>query len=86
MARIFSIQFLHEDIPQTAMVSVRSTPFFIEYKISMMNEEVLKMLPGNTIISSSPNQFVFANAAFDESTELMQDIIRAISNHSHTLA
>jgi hypothetical protein len=86
MARIFSIHFLHEGLTQTGMVAVRKTPFFIEYTISMLDEEIVALLPGSKILSYSSNHFVFANATLDHSTELMRNIINAISQHAHSLA
>jgi hypothetical protein len=35
MARIFSIRFAHEGREHHAMISVRQTPFFAEYAVSM---------------------------------------------------
>jgi len=86
MARIFSINFLHEGLPQSGMVTVRNTPFFVEYTISMLEDEVAGQLPGTKILSSSASEFVFANATHDEPTELMRNIILAVSQHSHSLA
>jgi hypothetical protein len=84
MARIFSIQFDYDGVPQTAMVSVRDTPFFTEYTISMLNEEVLQQLPGNKIISTAPQYFTFLNTPVLEQTPLMEAIINAVSQHLQT--
>ena len=80
MARIFSINFTHDGYEHTAMVTVRTTPFFTEY--SLMMEEVLsEQLPGTKIISTPSNALVFANATFDETTPLMTELIHAVRLH-----
>ena len=84
MARIFSIHFSHEGYPLTAMVSVRNTPFFTEYTIGMLPDEIAEELPGNKIISTGQNQLIFANATLDHSTELMQNILKAVADHLQT--
>ena len=84
MARIFSINFTYENIPLTAMVAVRQTPFFLEYTLSMLPDEVMEQLPGNKIISTGPNQLIFANATMDETTDLMKDILNAVTYHLQT--
>jgi hypothetical protein len=84
MARIFSIHFSHEGYPHTAMVSVRNTPFFTEYTIGMLPDEIAEELPGNKIISTGQNQLIFANATLDHSTELMQNILKAVADHLQT--
>lgn len=81
MARIFSIEFTYEGITHNAMVSVRPTPFFTEYSISMLQDDIQRQLPGNTIISTGPNQFRFQDQKGKECTELMEEIIRAVSHH-----
>ena len=84
MARIFSINFTYENMPLTAMISVRQTPFFMEYTISMLPSDVMLQLPGNKLISTGPNQLIFANATLDESTPLMNEIVRAVADHLQT--
>lgn len=84
MARIFTINFTYENAPLTAMIAVRQTPFFMEYTISMLPSEIMQQLPGNKIISTGPNQLIFANATLDESTELMNEILRAVVGHLQT--
>ncbi|HZH00214.1 MAG TPA: hypothetical protein VEY32_03980 [Flavisolibacter sp.] len=84
MARIFSIHFSHEGYPHTAMVSVRNTTFFTEYTIGMLPDEIAEELPGNKIISTGQNQLIFANATLDHSTELMQNILKAVADHLQT--
>lgn len=81
MARIFSIEFTYEGITHNAMVSVRPTPFFTEYSISMLPDDIQRQLPGNIIISGGPNQFRFRDQKDKVGTELMEEIIRAVSQH-----
>jgi hypothetical protein len=66
------------------MVSVRNTPFFTEYTIGMLPDEITNQLPGNKLITTGNNKLIFANATLDESTELMQDIIQAVEDHLQT--
>jgi hypothetical protein len=84
MARIFSINFFHDGYPLTAMVSVRVTPFYTEYSIGMLPDEIAQELPGNKIIATGQNQLIFANATLDHSTELMQNILIAVADHLQT--
>jgi hypothetical protein len=84
MARIFTINFTYENAPLTAMISVRQTPFFMEYTLSMLPDEVMALLPGNKIISTGPNQLIFANATLDESNQLMKEVLNAVSFHLQT--
>jgi hypothetical protein len=81
MARIFSIQFLHQDLLQNAMVSMRTTPFFVEYTVSMLDEAIAGQLPNNKIISTSKNSFVFSDSTEANSPQLMQSLIQAIAGH-----
>ena len=83
MARIFNIYFEFEGTVYNAVVSVRSTPFFTEYTLNNFNDELLLLLPGNKILSHSPGHFVFKNASGDDSTVLMNSIIKAVSEHMH---
>lgn len=64
-----------------AMVSVRTTAFFTEYTLNF-DEELTELLPGNKIISTSPEHFIFQHASSSESTPLMKEIIRAVSQHA----
>lgn len=84
MARIFTINFTHENTLLTAMIAVRQTPFFMEYTLSMLPREIMLQLPGDKIISTSPNHLIFANATLDESSELMSEILRAVAEHLQT--
>lgn len=63
------------------MVSVRNTPFFTEYTLNF-DEELMQQLPGNKIISASSGHFVFQHASSLESTPLMKEIIKAVSQQS----
>ena len=44
MAHLFSIQFDYQGISHNALVNVRTTPFFTEYHLGMLNEDVLNQL------------------------------------------
>lgn len=85
MARIFTIRFTYENTLHNAMVFVKETPFFIEYKLNMLDVHLLNLLPSNKIISSSPGQFTFTDAYGFENHDLMNEIIRAISEHIHSV-
>lgn len=63
------------------MVTVRTTPFFIEYVLSGLEANLLLLLPGNTIISPSPKQFHFSNATPENSKVLMNILIKAVEEH-----
>jgi hypothetical protein len=80
MARIFSINFSYEGFERSAMISVRPTPFFTEYSITMLDEDLAAQLPGNKIIASG-KELVFANAAADPPTSLMQRILHVVADH-----
>ena len=84
MARIFSINFIHDGEEHTAMVTVRTTPFFTEYSL-MIDEILSKQLPGTKIISTTSDALVFANATFDETTPLMTELINAVRLHIQML-
>ena len=81
MARLFSIYFEYLGVPYSAMVSVRSTPFFNEYILNHFDDSLIRMLPGNKIISTTSGNFIFQNADGMEYTPLMQTILRAVSRH-----
>jgi hypothetical protein len=83
MARIFNIYFRYNDSTYNAVVSVRSTPFFIEYTLNNLGEELIQLLPGNKIVSRGPQDFIFQDAAPGHSTDLMNAIIRAVAEHLH---
>ena len=81
MARIFNIYFTHDDQMHNAVVSVRNTPFFTEYTLTNFSEDLLKLLPGNKILSKAPDHFIFQNASDENSSKLMKEIIRAVAEH-----
>jgi hypothetical protein len=81
MARIFSIQFDFEGIVHSAMISVHTTPFFTEYSINMLDEELMQQLPGNKIVSTDPNHLAFMNTPAIEASPLMKCILHAVANH-----
>lgn len=83
MVRIFNIYFNYDDVLRSAIVSVRTTPFFIEYTLGNMDEDLQMLLPGNKIISQAPGQFFFQNSLPEHSNILMNVIIKSISNHLH---
>ena len=66
-----------------AVVSVRSTPFHTEYTLNNFDDELLELLPGNKILSKSPDHFVFQDASSENSILLMNSIIRAVAEHMH---
>jgi hypothetical protein len=67
------------------MVSVRTTPFYMEYTLSNLQEEILKQLPGNKIISPSARKFIFPNATPEHNRTLMDAIINAVTMHLQTV-
>jgi len=83
MARIFNIYFNYNNATYNAMVSVRTTPFFTEYTLDF-DEELMQLLPGNKIISTSPDHFIFQHASSQECNPLMKEIIRAVSQQAQT--
>ncbi|HTM91727.1 MAG TPA: hypothetical protein VL095_04880 [Flavisolibacter sp.] len=83
MARIFNIYFAFDGMMHNAVVSVRTTPFHIEYTLNNFDDELLELLPGNKILSKSPGQFVFQNTSPENSIDLMNAIIKAVSEHMH---
>ena len=83
MARIFTINFFYDDNYYNAVVSVRNTPFFVEYTLTNFNEDLLQKLPGNKIISKEQGHYIFQNATSEHSETLMKSIIKAVSEHMH---
>ena len=81
MARLFSIYFEYLGVPYTAMISVRTTPFFNEYVLNHFDDSLIKMLPGNKIISTPSGSLQFMPSCEMESTPLMKAILRAVSSH-----
>lgn len=66
------------------MVSVRTTPFFTEYSINMLDEELMQQLPGNKIVSTDSNHLAFMNTSAREASPLMECILNAVSQHLQT--
>jgi len=85
MARIFSIQFYYKELLHNAMISVRETPFFTEYKVSLLNDAFKNELSSDKIISTAQGHFAFANVLLQNYSGLMKEIIKAISYHIHSL-
>ncbi len=83
MARIFNIYFTYNNRLRSAMVSVRTTPFFTEYTLRF-DEDLMQLLPGNKIISTSAEHFIFQHTSSQDATPLMQEIIKAVSQHTQT--
>jgi hypothetical protein len=82
MARVFNIYFSFNNAMRNAIVTVRTTPFFTEYTLNF-DEELLQELPGNKIISTSANHFIFQHASSNELSPLMKEILAAVSQHIH---
>ena len=85
MARIFTIRFTYEEVQHNAIVFVKETPFFVEYKLNMLDINLLKLLPSDRIISSTHDHYKFVNSKEDEPSDLMKEIIKAINEHIHTV-
>lgn len=81
MARIFTIQFSYNDETYNTVVSVKTTPLFIEYTLHNLDFDILTRLPGNKIVSPSPKQFLFPNTGAQHSKELMNAIIKSMMVH-----
>jgi hypothetical protein len=47
------------------------------------DEEILQALPGNKIISTSADHFIFQHASAHEPNPLMKEILSAVSQHIH---
>lgn len=83
MARIFNIYFTYDDILHSAIVSVRNTPFFTEYILGNLDEELQSLLPDNRVFSQTPGQLFFQNMTAEHSVQLMNEIIKTITRHLH---
>ncbi|RYZ53769.1 MAG: hypothetical protein EOO14_15075 [Chitinophagaceae bacterium] len=86
MARIFSISFTYDDVQHNPMVLVRTTPFYLEYTLSNLADELQEQLPGNKIIAPSTRQFIFPNASPKHNPALMNAIINAVKMHLQTVS
>jgi hypothetical protein len=85
MARIFNIYFAFEGMVYNAVVSARTTAFLTEYTLNNFDEELMGLLPGNKILSQAPDHYVFQNATSENSTTLMNAIIKAVAEHMHSV-
>jgi len=85
MARIFSIEFTFNGALQHAMVAVRQTAFYTEYKVLLQSLELTQLLLSDKIISPQPGVFLFANVAEAEYNEPMKQILTAVAGHVHSL-
>ena len=85
MARIFNIYFSYEGTSYHAIVSVRKTPFFTEFTLNNLPENLNDLLPGNKIISRSPGHFIFQHASVEHPQELLNAIINAVSEHMDSI-
>ena len=85
MARIFSVGFMHKGVAHNAMISVRTSPFFTEYSIHIFDELLTALLPNNKVISTSENSFAFSDSTLENDPQLMDDILKAIAEHVHSI-
>jgi len=67
------------------MVSVRTTPFFTEYTVAMLDEAIEMQLPNNKIISTSKDSFVFSDSTQENAPALMRQILQAVMGHVQTV-
>ena len=86
MARIFSINFYHEGITETAMVTVRQDSVVTEYEINIPNTDIANQLPVNVMVSNNRHKVYFLNAREDEYTDLMRQLVKAVHEHLQSLA
>jgi hypothetical protein len=84
MARIFTIEFDIDNALHHAIVAVRETPFYTEYKITLQSPQLNDMLLSDKIVSPEPQIFLFANVTSDEYTQLMKQVLGAVSSHIHS--
>ena len=80
MARIFSIHFTYQGMSHHAMISVRTTPFFAEYTVAMLDETIAPFLPNKKIISTG-NNFIFSDSADENEPQLMTAILQSLASH-----
>ena len=85
MARIFSIEFTFNNASEHAMIAVRKTAFYTEYKIALQSPEITELLLSDKIISPQPGVFLFANVSKGEYNEAMKQILAAVAGHVHSL-
>ena len=83
MSRIFNIYFSFNDTDHNGIVSVRKTPFFTEYTLQF-EDDLMVQLPCDKLISTSTGNFFFQHAS-QQSSPLMEEVIKAVSNHLQAL-
>jgi hypothetical protein len=49
--------------------------------LNNFNEELLELLPGDKIVSRAPDHYIFQDASSENSADLMDAIIKAVSEH-----
>lgn len=81
MARIFTIQFIYDEEPYNVLVSVKTTPFYIEYTLQNLEASLQHLLPGNKFIATSASTYLFPNATAAHSAALMNGIFKAVATH-----
>lgn len=81
MARIFNIYFNYSNTMHTAIVAVHQLQDCKAYVFKPTDKNLNNLLPGNTIISPTPQQFHFPNASKKHPPELMNAIIDAVAKH-----
>lgn len=84
MARIFSIEFSLDGSTHHAMISVRTTPFYTEYTVSMLDADLSAHLLSDRIVSSAPGQFVFQNVPLNNYTRLMHELIKVVADYAYS--
>lgn len=83
MARIFSISFSYKDSSYNAIVAVKKNPFYTEYEVNMLDDELNDLLLSTRILSPAPGQFTFADVSKENYTPLMKEILNAVAAHIH---
>ncbi|HEX2534456.1 MAG TPA: hypothetical protein VHK69_12010, partial [Chitinophagaceae bacterium] len=59
MARIFTISFHFGGQAYSAISAVKDNPFYTEFTLGMLPDDLSALLPGNRIVSPAPGQFQF---------------------------
>ena len=85
MARIFSIEFTFNGSSQHAMIGVRQTAFYTEYKVALQSPGLKDLLLSDKIISPQPGVFLFADVSEAEYNEPMKQILAAVARRAHSL-
>ena len=86
MARIFSINFNHDGITETAMVTVRQDSVITEYEVNIPNAEIAVQLPMNVMVSHNRHGLYFLNTKKEEYTDLMHELVKVVQEHLESLA